>query len=145
MTGENALNLSMARFNRYLFLPRGLVVRRQFEYHKLQKDEGELRFVFLRFDFVPPGSPFADVARLPEALRPGAMENDIKMTTRKQFLHQKWPMSDENPWCAWPRMIPEPQYFYHDEPEIGDTQLVKRYGKSEGFLVKAAHPSTAAR
>ena len=130
LMGENALNLSVARFNRYLFLPRGIVVRRQFEYHKPSKDEGEQRYVFLRFDFVPPGSPITDATRLPVGLQPGAMQNDIRMQSRKQFLQQKWPMSDENAWCAWSLLVPDPQYFFAgSEPEIGDTHLVKRYGK----------------
>ena len=133
LKGENGINLAIAKFNRYLFLPRGIVARRQIEWWKLKPDaEEKTKLLFLRLDLVVPGLPITDLAQLPHGLRPGDQEKDIQQLTRDEFLLLKWPMpvTLNCPRLAYPSCIGEPAAYYAgNEPELDDTLLVKRYGK----------------
>ena len=63
---ENALNLAVEKYNKYLFMPRGIVARRQRQCHRPDGRE----FKFLRIDLAPmPGGPVVH-SMLPYGLQP---------------------------------------------------------------------------
>ena len=138
LAGENALNLAVARFNRHLFLPRGMIIRRQREVKEYDGDM--VVYDFIRFDLVPPpqhplamdrdGTPWraVDWHLDVHGLRPGTMLTDIPPVARHEWLahhpdiYPCW--QDCNGWCASHRFIGEPKYYYDvADPELEDSAL----------------------
>lgn len=138
LAGENALNLAVARFNRHLFLPRGMIIRRQREVKEY--DGNMVVYDFIRFDLVPPpqhplamdrdGTPWraVDWHLDVHGLRPGTMLTDIPPVARHEWLahhpdiYPCW--QDCNGWCASHRFIGEPKYYYDvADPELEDSAL----------------------
>lgn len=132
LKGENALNLCIAKYNRYLFNPRGIMVRRQKEVHTVE--DSDVCIAFLRLDYVPPGAPLPRYDRLREGIRPGTQPTDLKPITRLQMLKDGlWPLADTSPWFAWSTIIGEPAFFYGgDEPAINDAVLQAHHAKRKG-------------
>jgi len=145
LVGDSAINLAIAKFNRYLFLPRGMLARRQQEVAMF--DGERIQFNFIRLDLVPPPQRPLTMGRDGSTvdprhallshldsyeLRPGTMETDIRAVTRTEWLQQSpniWPCWADSPdWCAMPRLIPEPHFYFDGvEPEIEDRDLAGRY------------------
>ena len=126
LEGDAALNLAVAKFNRYLFAPRGMLVRRQQEEYKLEDGE-RIRLCFLRVDLIPsaqaqkvqqaamayaapvepldidregaPSPPPSLYESLPYGLVPGTMRFDIRKHTRKEWIASslhRWPCWDQD-------------------------------------------------
>lgn len=139
---ENAFALTIAKFNRYLFMPRGMVARRQCELFK-KADGGMDFYYFLRLDFVPPGDPIGHYM-LPPGLAPGTMKFDMQPITFEQWLDRiHWP-------CRYPectRLIPTPRQFNRgDEPEIDDFGLAERFAeRNREIMSGAVQPNTMLR
>eukprot|EP00325_Prymnesiales_sp_UTEX-LB-985_P034517 CAMPEP_0174729656 /NCGR_PEP_ID=MMETSP1094-20130205/54089_1 /TAXON_ID=156173 /ORGANISM="Chrysochromulina brevifilum, Strain UTEX LB 985" /LENGTH=208 /DNA_ID=CAMNT_0015931793 /DNA_START=277 /DNA_END=903 /DNA_ORIENTATION=+ len=127
---ENAINLVIAKYNRYLFMPRGMLARRQKETHLVDGDTVD--FPFLRIEYHPPGTALARYDRLKQGVRPGSQRTDLQQITRDEFLatSQLWPQADKSSRCAWRSIIGEPRFFFSgDEPEIEDPFLEELYAK----------------
>jgi hypothetical protein len=126
LEAESCTNLVLARFNRYLFLPRGLIARRQVEIHKTDTSDGA-QFAFLVIDVVPEAPLPMALGMLGEGLRPGTHANDAN----NHPLRHPWPWQDVPMWtwpsCFRPNGYPSVLYFLEDEPEIEDTRLMRRY------------------
>ena len=131
---ENAFALAIAKFNRYLFMPRGMIARRQCELYKKPDGSYEL-FYFLRVDFVKPGNPL-DHRRLVHPLAPGTMKFDVQPLTREEWLDRAhFPCRGER--CT--RLIPEPRQFNRgDEYEITDEELRERFAMRNHEIVSGA-------
>jgi hypothetical protein len=125
---DNALNLAVAKFNRYLFMPRGIVVRRQLEF-----DKESTRYNFLRFDFVPNNGPL-DPRELPPGLHPGTQKTDIEDVPLDELLAEIVPCPQLELFgrsvCATPLLIPDVAYYFDgNEPEVTDNALATKYGQ----------------
>ena len=125
---DAAMNLVVAKFNRYLFIPRGMLVRRQHEYVKAPT--GELHHHFIRIDTIPSG--IETISQLEHGMQPGTMKTDLRPCDRNEWLSRSdniWPCwSDFHNWCAWLSLIPEPRdYMSGTEPDIIDEEFARRY------------------
>ena len=124
MQRENALNLAMAKYNRYLFNPRGLMARRQVEWRSTEKDGSgdKSPYWFLRFDVFD--SDF-DCRDLEDGIRAGTHRYDVPEISREVWLSNT-PFAVDCQYFTC--LIPSPRYFYGgDEPEIEDPLLESRY------------------
>jgi hypothetical protein len=131
---ENEFALAIAKFNRYLFMPRGIVARRQCELYK--KPNGDMEFYyFLRLDFVPPGDP-VDPYSLPPGLAPGTMKFDMQPISFTEWLDRAYyPCRSRR----FTQMIPSPrQYNRGDEPEIEDLELAERFAYRNREIISGA-------
>jgi len=158
MKSDTAINLAIAKFNRYLFLPRGIIARRQRETHSIQGDDQ--RYDFIRLDLVPPpqrpltmdrGGGAADprqalLSHLEDyGLRPGTMKTDLRPKSRAEWLKSSpniWPCQPEcNGMCAMQRFIPEPKLYLDGiEPEIEDQALAGQFAAHTAELYAQSSP-----
>lgn len=118
--GENAINLTIAKYNRYLFLPRNIVVRKQF-----QKDADGNVFNFLRLDFVPYSGPL-DETRLADGLKYGTQHYDLEESSRFERMAHILPCPTWRQ-CSSERLIPTPTLYFASEPEINDGELAQKF------------------
>ena len=137
VASENAMNLAVAKYNKHLFLPRGLLIRRQVEWHKFAPDDdGRTRYTFLRIDLLPdfgvPPGEVIDVRRLPEPLRPGTADSDLKAQSVSALVSEESlvPFVGLFPACTWRQCVPDTRYYYEgDEPELADEALAARMAR----------------
>jgi len=126
---ENAFHLTLAKYNRYLFMPRGIVARRQCELRTVGGDKTP--FFYLRLDCEPAAATaMMNPSRLPVGLRPGTMKFDLQPLTRDEWLDRNFYP------CRFPACvdrIPEPRTYEYgpgsgDDPEISDAALAEKFG-----------------
>lgn len=149
---QNALNLCVAKWNRYVFMPRGIVVRRQFQL--LEIDKERVARHYLRLDFVQQPPPLRH-EWLPPGLRPGTMKSDLPELTRKEWLRSgdAFPCADLPSYvpglsqlCALPQLIPTPvTYHGGGEPEIADAGLAAAYEQRTAEFSGGLVPDTMLR
>ena len=146
---QNALNLAVAKFNKYLFMPRGIVARRQRQF--VEPDGAEHHF--LRLDLVQQQVPLTH-AQLPHGLRPGTMHSDLAAQTRNQWLvsSDAYPCAAASqlpivgPLFALPRLIPTPKVFHAgNEPELMDEKLAANFGMRNAEFAGAIRPDAMLR
>lgn len=143
---ENALNLVVARYNRHLFMPRQIVVRRQREALVDESGENGL-FNFLRLDFARHAPPPLDHDGLVDGLRPGTQKSDLPHLSRDEYL-QNYNVIPCGMFCArWRQFVAAPRYFFEgDEPELdADANLVARYAEGNAEFRAAVMPDDMLR
>ena len=142
---QNALHLAVAKYNRYLFMPRGILLRRQRDIVEFGGDE--IEYNFLRLDFVGQAAAYGN-ERLPQGIRPGTMPQDIEDLTRQEWLATPYafPGASIHPLCALRLCIPTPHAFYRgNEAEIQDAELDARFGMRNAEFAGVIRPDAMLR
>ena len=150
MIRESAMNLVIAKFNRYLFMPRGIVCRRQAE-NVPNQDGKQERFTFLRFDMVPSNGPILHLGQLSIGYYPGSQETDVIPLTKQQWFEERLALSEgypcqdsTNPLCS--KMLPPngvKAYLNGLEREVNDPFLEQRYAERHRMLWDPTMPAGA--
>ena len=138
---ESALSLVVAKFNRYLFMPRGIVCRRQANTVPTSDGTGSERFGFLRFDLVPGNGPILHPSQLQIGYLPGTQEHDVLPLSREQWFRDRislgegYPCADAHPSCM--AFIPRrgvQAFLLGNEREVNDAVLENRYNERHRLL-----------
>lgn len=148
VTGENAMNLAIAKYNKYLFYPRGMVARRQREWWANVNEE----FDFIRIDYPPNTfaiSPPLSAEMLWSGMAPGTMHTDIRPVSRAELVHSAHPClpvfygksAKLDQLCADPRLIPDSQTYYDGRlPELYDQALEAKFAQGNMEVLGAVDP-----